>query len=214
MQPHQTAFVELALAHDVLRFGEFTLKSGRVSPYFFNLGLISTGGALARLAESYAAALDGSGLDYDLIFGPAYKGIPLAAAVATSLAARGRDLGFAYNRKEVKDHGEGGVLVGASVQGRRVVIIDDVLTAGTALRQAVALVREHGGDPVAAVIALDREERGNGALSAVQEAEAELGLRVIPLVSVREVMSYLQSKGLEPGAIDAMRQYQQTYGIS
>lgn len=213
MKDYQSAFIELALTHEVLRFGDFTLKSGRVSPYFFNLGRISSGAALARLSAAYADALGASDIAFDLLFGPAYKGIPLAATVATTLAARGVDVGFAYNRKEAKAHGEGGVLVGAPVQGR-VVIIDDVLTAGTALRQSVALLREAGAEPVAALIALDRQERGQGALSAVQEAEADLGLRVLPLVTVNEVMHYLHANGGEPAVLAAMRDYQQRYGIA
>ncbi|WP_420428428.1 orotate phosphoribosyltransferase [Algiphilus sp.] len=213
MKPYQTDFIRLALDAEVLRFGEFALKSGRISPYFFNLGAIASGGALARLAEAYAAAYRDAALEADLLFGPAYKGIPLAATVATALAGQGVDLQFAYNRKEVKDHGEGGQLVGAAPRGQRVVIVDDVLTAGTALRQSVELLRSEGAEPVAAMIALDRQERGAGAASAVQEAEQELGLRVVPLVTVNEVMAHLRDAGIAPEALAQMRDYQARYGI-
>ncbi len=162
------------------------------------------------MAEAYRDA----GLDADILFGPAYKGIPLAATVATALAARGIDMGFAYNRKEAKDHGEGGTLVGAEPRDKRVVIVDDVLTAGTALRQSVELLRAEGAEPVAAMIALDRQERGGGASSAVAEAEAELGLRVVPLVTVAEVMTHLAAAGSAPDALAAMRDYQQRYGAA
>lgn len=213
MSDHRTRFLQLALEADALRFGQFTLKSGRVSPYFFNAGRFDSGARLAGLAACYADAVDEAGLDFDLVFGPAYKGIPLATALVCEYARRGRDLPLAFNRKEAKDHGEGGVLVGAPVAGR-VVIVDDVLTAGTALRQSVALLREAGAEPVAALIALDRQERGQGRLSAVQEAEADLGLRVLPLVTVAEVMGYLQSHGGEPTVLAAMRDYQQRYGVA
>lgn len=215
MQPHQTAFLELALEHQVLKFGQFTLKSGRVSPYFFNLGQISSGAAMRRLAAAYAAALTLDGIGFDLLFGPAYKGIPLATAVACALAEQGRDVPYAYNRKEAKDHGEGGTLVGAPIKGRKVVIVDDVLTAGTALREAVAQIRAAGGEPVAAVIALDRMERGKGALSAVAEMQADTGVRVINLVSVREIMAFLDTRGSADGAdiVSAIREYQAQYGV-
>lgn len=214
MKPYQTDFIRLALDADVLRFGEFALKSGRVSPYFFNLGAIASGGALSRLAAAYAAAYQDAGLQADMLFGPAYKGIPLAATVATALAGQGVDLRFAYNRKEVKDHGEGGQLVGASPRGQRVVIVDDVLTAGTALRQSVELLRSEGAEPVAAMIALDRQERGSGDASAVQEAEQALGLRVVPLVTVSEVMTHLRDAGIAPEALEGMRTYQARFGVA
>ena len=213
MLPHQTAFLELALQHEVLKFGRFTLKSGRVSPYFFNLGKISSGAAMNKLAHAYVAALEAAGLPFDLLFGPAYKGIPLATAVACAYAGRGRDVPYAYNRKEAKDHGEGGTLVGAPVAGR-VVIVDDVLTAGTALREAVAMIRKAGATPVAAVIALDRMERGSGALTAVAEMERDTGVRVIALVSVTEVLAYLDHGAVaDAGVAEAIRAYQKQYGV-
>ena len=214
MLPHQTAFLELALEHEVLKFGSFTLKSGRVSPYFFNLGRIASGAAMAKLARAYAAALASSGLAFDVLFGPAYKGIPLATAVAYALSEQGRDLPYAYNRKEAKSHGEGGNLVGAALSGQRVLIVDDVLTAGTALREAVAMIRAAGGTPVAAVIALDRMERGNGQLSAVEEMQADTGVQVLSLVSVREVLAYLEAQGgTAQGTAEAIRSYQAAYGV-
>lgn len=213
MLPHQTAFLELAIQHEVLRFGAFTLKSGRVSPYFFNLGRISSGAAMQRLAKAYAAALESSGVACDMLFGPAYKGIPLVAAVACALADAGRDLPYAYNRKEAKDHGEGGLLVGAEPKGR-VVIVDDVLTAGTALREAIALLRKSGAEPVAALVALDRQEVGPNGKSAVAELESETGVRVIPLVTVREVMTYLATDPLRAETLAAMRDYQLRYGVN
>lgn len=218
MLPHQKDFIELALACEVLRFGSFTLKSGRVSPYFFNLGRISSGAAMRRLAQAYALTLRGSGIACDMLFGPAYKGIPLVAATACALAdpstgSGALDLPYAYNRKEAKDHGEGGVLVGAEPRGR-VVIVDDVLTAGTALREAIALLRQAGAEPVAALVALDRQEVGPSGKSAVAELEAETGVRVVPLVTVRDVMAYLAADPGKAGTLEAMRDYQQRYGVN
>lgn len=218
MHPHQTAFLELALEHEVLKFGSFKLKSGRVSPYFFNLGKISSGTAMARLARSYAEAITRSGVVFDTLFGPAYKGIPLATAVAYALSEQGRDVPYAYNRKEAKAHGEGGTLVGAALAGQKVLIVDDVLTAGTAMREAVALIRAAGGEPVAAVIALDRMERGSGALSAVAEMERDTGVSVISLVSVREILGYLAaghgSAAVQPETVKSIREYQTEYGVT
>ncbi|MDD3763471.1 MAG: orotate phosphoribosyltransferase [Nevskiales bacterium] len=213
MHAYQSAFLDLALQHEVLKFGSFTLKSGRVSPYFFNLGRISSGAAMQTLGRAYAQALGDAGVGYDMLFGPAYKGIPLVTAVAIALSEQGRDVPYAYNRKEAKDHGEGGTLVGAEPRGR-VVIVDDVLTAGTALRQAVAMLREAGAEPVAAVIALDRQEKGPRGRSAVQEMEADTGIRVIPLVTVQTLLDYLGGGGaVDGGVIDAIRAYQQAYGV-
>ena len=212
MHAYQTAFLILALEHEVLKFGQFTLKSGRVSPYFFNLGKISSGAAMRDLSRAYAEALAASGLEYDMLFGPAYKGIPLVSAVSIALAERGRDLPYAYNRKEAKDHGEGGGLVGAAPKGRGV-IVDDVLTAGTALREAVGILRKAGADPVAAVIALDRQEVGPNGNSAVAEMERDTGIRVVPLVTVKEVLQYLQSAKADAATIAAMQDYQARYGV-
>lgn len=212
MQPYQTAFLQLAVQHQVLRFGRFTLKSGRESPYFFNLGNIASGAAMRTLAGAYADALLASKIEPDTLFGPAYKGIPLVTAVACALAERGRDLPYVYNRKEAKDHGEGGTLVGAPPRGR-VVIVDDVLTAGTALRESVRLTIGAGAQPVAALIALDRQEKGGSGLSAVQEIERDAGLRVIALVTVRDVMEFLARDAAGAEILPAMRAYQRQYGI-
>lgn len=212
MLPYQSAFLQLALKHEVLKFGSFTLKSGRQSPYFFNLGRISSGVAMRELGGAYAQALEASGIEYDMLFGPAYKGIPLVTSVALALADMGRDVPYAYNRKEAKDHGEGGTLVGARPMGR-VVIVDDVLTAGTALREAVALLRQVGTEPVAALIALDRQEKGPSGRSAVQEMQAESGIRVISLVNVALLLEYLGAAGDDPATVDAIRAYQAQHGV-
>jgi orotate phosphoribosyltransferase len=212
MHDYQAAFLKLAMQHEVLKFGSFTLKSGRVSPYFFNLGKISSGAAMRTLGQAYAAALAASGLEFDMLFGPAYKGIPLVTAVACALAESGRDVPYAYNRKEAKDHGEGGVMVGAPARGR-VVIVDDVLTAGTALREAIRLLRAAGAEPVAALVALDRQEKGPSGRSAVQEIEATEGLRVLPLVTVREVLGYLVQQSASGATIESIKAYQAQYGV-
>jgi orotate phosphoribosyltransferase len=209
---YKSAFLRLALAHGVLKFGEFKLKSGRVSPYFFNLGLISSGAALRELGAAYAQALRASGVAYDMLFGPAYKGIPLVAATAVALAEAGRDVAYAYNRKEAKDHGEGGLLVGAKPQGR-VVIVDDVLTAGTAMRESVRLLRDAGANPVAAIIALDRQEQGPNGASAVAEMEREQGLRVVALVNVKEMLEFLDRERLPAATVDSIRKYQAQFGV-
>ncbi len=189
-----------------------------MSPYFFNLGKISSGAAMARLARAYAEAIARSGVAFDVLFGPAYKGIPLATAIACALSEQGRDVPYGYNRKEAKDHGEGGTLVGAALKGQRVLIVDDVLTAGTALREAVALIRAAGGTPVAAVIALDRMERGRSEKSAVAEMEADTGVQVIALVSVREILAHLlqgqDSAGVQQQTVKSIQQYQAEFGVT
>jgi orotate phosphoribosyltransferase len=213
LDDYKSAFLKLALQHGVLKFGEFKLKSGRLSPYFFNLGLISTGAALRDLGRAYARALQQSGVAFDMLFGPAYKGIPLVAAVSVALAEAGRDVPYAYNRKEAKDHGEGGLIVGAKPAGR-VVIVDDVLTAGTAMRESVQLLRGAGANPVAAVIALDRQETGPNGRSAVAEMEAEHKLKMIALVNVREMLDFLQRERMPAATVDAIRKYQAQYGVT
>lgn len=189
MQGYQQRFLDLALEREVLRFGEFSLKSGRLSPYFFNAGLFNTGGALSRLADCYAEALLAAGLSFDMLFGPAYKGIPLATALATALYARGVDVPVAFNRKEAKSHGEGGSLIGAPIQGR-VLIVDDVITAGTAIRESLDIIRAAGGTPCGVLIALDRQERGQGPRSAVQELEQDANLPVIAVARLAELLAY------------------------
>jgi orotate phosphoribosyltransferase len=211
---YQREFIDLTLARDVLRFGEFTLKSGRVSPYFFNMGRIDSGAALARLGSAYAAAALRSGLGFDMLFGPAYKGIALAAATAIALASEhDRDLPWAYNRKEAKDHGEGGVLVGAPLRGR-VLIVDDVMTAGTAVRESLQLIRANGAEPAGVLIALDRQERGQGALSAAQEVMADYGIPVVAIATLADVMSYAGERPELATEHERLVAYRDRYGVT
>ena len=192
-QRFQQDFIELALECEVLQFGEFELKSGRISPYFFNAGKFSTGGALARLGRCYAAALHASGLQVDMLFGPAYKGIPLVSTTAMALSEQhGVDLPFAFNRKEAKTHGEGGNIVGAPLAGD-VVVIDDVMTAGTAVRESMAILNESGSRGTGVVIGLDRCERGDGERSAVQQVEQDWGLTVVSVVSLHDIIAWVES---------------------
>ncbi len=191
MKPYQSQFLDAALTCEALRFGEFTLKSGRVSPYFFNAGRFDHGRALDTLGRCYAAALADDGLDFDMLFGPAYKGLPLATALAVALwRDQGRDVPVAFNRKEAKDHGEGGVLIGAPPAGR-VLIVDDVITAGTAIRESVALIRQAGAEPCGVIIALDRQERGQGDLSASDEVRRSLGLPVVAVAGLDDLLAFL-----------------------
>lgn len=220
MQAYQREFIEFAIEQGVLRFGEFTLKSGRVSPYFFNAGLFKSGAALARLGRCYAQAIEASGIAADVLFGPAYKGIPLAATTAVALAEHhGRDLPFAFNRKEAKNHGEGGNIVGADLAGR-VLIIDDVITAGTAIGEAMGLIDAAGARAAGVVIALDRQERGSDALgapnlSAIQEVEQRYGMPVISIVTLDMVLEYLELHAGDAMQLhaEAIRAYRARYGI-
>jgi orotate phosphoribosyltransferase len=205
-------FIAFACGRGVLRFGEFKTKAGRLSPYFFNAGLFDDGDSLARLADFYARAILASGLAVDVIFGPAYKGIPLAAATAVALAGKGRNLPFAYNRKEAKDHGEGGTLVGAPLAGR-VLIIDDVISAGTSVRESVELIRSAGATPGGVVIALDRQERGQGALSAVQEVEQSYGIPVIAVATLHDLIDYLAGNPELEQVLPAVSRYREQYGV-
>jgi orotate phosphoribosyltransferase len=219
MQDYQLKFIELAIAREALRFGSFRLKSGRDSPYFFNAGLFSDGEAAAVLGQCYAAALVHSGLPFDMLFGPAYKGIPLVTAAAVAFSAQHRrSVPYAFNRKESKDHGEGGNIVGATLRGR-VVIVDDVITAGTAIRESLDLIRSAGAQPVAVALALDRQERGQGARSAVQELEAEHGLRCVSVVTLAELIEALAAPAggaarISAEQLTALRAYRERYGVS
>ena len=208
-------FVAFSVKAGVLRFGEFKTKAGRQSPYFFNAGLFDDGAKLGRLAEFYARRLVASGLAFDMLFGPAYKGITLAAAVAIELARLGHNKPFAYNRKEAKDHGEGGNIVGTALAGR-VVIVDDVITAGTAIRESVDIIRRAGAEPAAVLLALDRQERGQGKRSAVQEVEAEFGLRCVSLLTLADLIDLLATPGgtrLPAEHLAALRDYRSQYGV-
>jgi orotate phosphoribosyltransferase len=194
VKSYQRDFLNLALAKHALRFGEFTLKSGRVSPYFFNAGMIDSGAALATLGRAYAQAAFDAGIQFDMLFGPAYKGISLATATAIAIADAGqRDVPVAFNRKETKSHGEGGVVIGAPLAGR-VLVVDDVITAGTAIRESLALIRAHGATPAGVLIALDRQERGQGALSAVQEVESEFAIPVIAIARLAELFALIAER--------------------
>jgi orotate phosphoribosyltransferase len=217
--------LSLSSSQPILRFGTFTLKSGRQSPYFFNFGLFNTGALLHSLSSAFADAIIASypsiGLPAssaspsgapEVLFGPAYKGIPLVSAISTELARRGRDVGYSYNRKEAKTHGEGGSIVGASLVGKRVLIIDDVITAGTAIRQAHQIVVAERGTTVGIVEALDREERGSGDLSTVQEVEKELGVAVVSVVKMRDIVAWLGEQGRD-GEMKAMEEYRKVYGV-
>ncbi len=212
---YRTEFIRFALARGVLRFGEFVLKSGRKSPYFFNSGLFNTGGALARLGRFYARAVMEAELRFDMIFGPAYKGIPLVSALGVALDQDyGRDVPYAFNRKEAKDHGEGGVIVGAPLSGR-VLIVDDVISAGTSVRESIELIRMAGAEPAGVVIALDRQERGQeGARSAIQEVEARFGIPVVSIVKLADLLRFLEGEPQFREALAAVRAYRERYGVS
>jgi len=212
MQDYQKEFIEFAIAKNVLRFGEFKLKSGRISPYFFNSGLFNDGESLARLGDYYAAAIQASAVEYDMIYGPAYKGIPLASTLAIALYQHHRrSLPYCFNRKEAKDHGEGGITLGAPLSGR-VLIIDDVITAGTSVRESVELIRQSGAVPAAVIIALDRQERGTGELSAIQEIKQTWNIPVISIISLDALIEYLGQSTEYLQYLDKIREYQSNYG--
>ncbi|MDP2170489.1 MAG: orotate phosphoribosyltransferase [Rhodocyclaceae bacterium] len=209
-------FIAFACDRGVLRFGEFTTKAGRLSPYFFNAGLFNDGAALGRLADFYAQAILAANIEFDMLFGPAYKGIPLVAATAMALATRkdgGRNLPFAYNRKEAKDHGEGGTLIGAPLEGR-VLIVDDVISAGTSVRESVDIIRAAGAMPAGVVIAIDRQERGTGERSAVQEVEQSLHMPVIAVARLTDVIDYLAGQPALEQNLVAVQRYRETYGVA
>ena len=210
-QPTQQ-FIQFAIQKQVLRFGEFKTKAGRLSPYFFNAGLFNDGDSLLKLGEFYAQAILKSGIQFDMLFGPAYKGITLAAAIAIALARQGRNVPYAYNRKEAKDHGEGGTIVGAPLAGK-VLIVDDVISAGTSVRESVELIRAANATPCAVAIALDRQERGQGALSAVQEVQQDSGMPVVSIAGLADLISYLQGAPELAQFKAAIEAYRAEYGV-
>lgn len=213
MRPYQTQFIELALSCQALKFGDFTLKSGRKSPYFFNAGQFQTGSALALLGRFYAQALLDAQISFDMLFGPAYKGIPLAATTAVALADQhGRDVPYCFNRKEAKQHGEGGNLVGAPLSGR-VVIVDDVITAGTAVREVLEIINKSGATPAAIVIGLNRQERGQGELSAIGELVQLTGVPVISIINLDHILAYLSTDPARQELVASIELYRKTYGV-
>lgn len=213
MQKYQHDFIQLAIQHQALCFGEFTLKSGRTSPYFFNAGRFQTGGALAQLGRYYAAAINAANVKFDMVFGPAYKGIPLAAATSIALADQyQQDLPYCYNRKEAKDHGEGGTLVGAPLQGK-VLIVDDVITAGTAVREVMSIIKTASAQPAAVLIGLNRQEKGQGELSAIQEVEQTFGVPVVSIINLNHIVDYLENQSGQQKMVDAIKSYRATYGV-
>ena len=213
MKAYQQEFIEFALSKEVLRFGQFTLKSGRTSPYFFNAGLFNTGGDLARLGRFYAAALADADIDFDLLFGPAYKGIPIATTTAVALADHhNMDMPYCFNRKEAKTHGEGGSLVGSELAGK-VMLVDDVITAGTAIRESMEIIQNHGAELSGVLIALDRQEKGKGEFSAIQEVERDFGTKVISIVTLADLISYLEAKPDMAEHLANIKQYREDYGI-
>ncbi|ENM3814271.1 orotate phosphoribosyltransferase [Vibrio cholerae] len=214
MKAYQREFIEFALEKQVLKFGEFTLKSGRKSPYFFNAGLFNTGRDLARLGRFYAAALVDSGIHYDVLFGPAYKGIPIATTTAVALADHHDvDTPYCFNRKEAKDHGEGGNLVGSPLQGR-IMLVDDVITAGTAIRESMEIIQANGADLAGVLVAIDRQEKGKGELSAIQEVERDFGCSIVSIISLTDLVTYLQEQGTNSDHLDAVKAYRAQYGVN
>ncbi|MEL7306894.1 MULTISPECIES: orotate phosphoribosyltransferase [Pseudoalteromonas] len=214
MKDYQKEFIEFALEKQVLKFGEFTLKSGRTSPYFFNAGLFNTGRDLARLGRFYAAALEDAGIDYDVLFGPAYKGIPIATTTAVALADHhNKDVPYCFNRKEKKAHGEGGTLVGSELKGK-IMLVDDVITAGTAIRESMEIIADNGADLSGVLIALDRQEKGKAELSAIQEVERDFGTKVISIVKLADLISFLEAKGTMDEHLAAVKAYRDQYGIA
>lgn len=213
MKDYQIEFIEFAIEKQVLKFGEFTLKSGRISPYFFNAGLFNTGRDLARLGRFYAAALQDSNIDYDLLFGPAYKGIPIATTTAVALSNDyDLDVPYCFNRKEAKTHGEGGSLVGSELTGK-VMLVDDVITAGTAIRESMDIIQAHNAELAGVLIALDRQEKGKAELSAIQEVERDYNAKVISIVQLSDVVTYLQTKSDMQQHLESVKAYREQYGI-
>ena len=214
MKAFQIEFIEFALSRQVLKFGSFTLKSGRTSPYFFNAGLFNTGGDLAKLGRFYAAAVQDSGIEFDVLFGPAYKGIPIATTTAVALYDHHqRDVPYCFNRKEAQTHGEGGNLVGSPLQGK-IMLVDDVITAGTAIRESMQIIQAQGAELAGVLIALDRQERGQGELSAIQEVERDFGTKVVSIIGLNDLINYLQGKPELAAHLDAVTAYRAQYGVT
>ncbi len=214
MKEYQKQFIEFALSKQVLKFGEFTLKSGRTSPYFFNAGLFNTGKDLAKLGRFYAAALEDAGIEYDLLFGPAYKGIPIATTTAVALADHhDKDVPYCFNRKEKKEHGEGGNLVGSELKGK-VMLVDDVITAGTAIRESMEIIASNGADLSGVLIALDRQEKGKAELSAIQEVERDFNTQVVSIVKLADLITYLEQQGNMDEHLNAVKAYRDQYGVA
>lgn len=213
MKKHQQEFLNFAIENEVLKFGEFTLKSGRKSPYFFNFGLFQTGSSLSKLGDYYAQAILDSGIKFDMLFGPAYKGIPLVAVIAATLYEKhGFDYPYAYNRKEVKDHGEGGNIVGAPLQGK-VLVIDDLISAGTAIREAADIVEENNAQLAGIAISIDRQEKGQGEKSAVQEVEESYGVSVAHIIGLNNVIQHIETSAKDPDLLERIRTYRKKYGV-
>ncbi|KAF7783363.1 orotate phosphoribosyltransferase [Pseudoalteromonas marina] len=214
MKNYQKEFIEFALEKQVLKFGEFTLKSGRTSPYFFNAGLFNTGRDLARLGRFYAAALEDAAIEYDVLFGPAYKGIPIATTTAVALADHyNKDVPYCFNRKEKKAHGEGGTLVGSPLNGK-IMLVDDVITAGTAIRESMEIIADNGADLSGVLIALDRQEKGKAELSAIQEVERDFNTQVISIVKLADLISYLENQGTMGEHLVSVKAYRDKYGVA
>ncbi len=214
MEPFQKEFIEFALAKHVLRFGEFTLKSGRISPYFFNSGLFNDGETLAKLGHFYAAAIEHSDIDFDMLYGPAYKGIPLASAMSIALSDHfKKNMPFAFNRKEAKDHGEGGIIFGSKINGKAL-IVDDVISAGTSIRESIDIITQEGGTVAAAIVAVDRQEKGQGETSAIQEVEQQFGFSIISIINLEQIIAYItENSNSEIGQyLDSIKDYKQRYG--
>jgi len=212
MKPYQSEFIEYAITQDVLQFGEFKLKSGRISPYFFNSGLFNNGEQLSKLGNFYADAIQADNIEYDMLFGPAYKGIPLVSSVAISLANKyNKVVPYSFDRKEAKDHGEGGIIVGSPLTGK-VLIIDDVITAGTSVKYSVELIQKNNARPIGVMIALDRQERGQGELSAVEEAKQSFGLSFASIITMENLIEFLNGRNSMDNHVDAIRAYKDEYG--
>ncbi|CAG8521148.1 13826_t:CDS:1 [Acaulospora morrowiae] len=214
LKSYQHDFIKFAISNDILSFGSFTLKSGRISPYFFNAGKFNRGTSLAAIGKFYAEVLQDAGLEFDVVFGPAYKGIPLSSSTVIALAKEyNKDVPYSFNRKEVKDHGEGGNIVGAPLDGR-IIIVDDVITAGTAIRESILIIKDHGAIPAGVIVAVNRQEKGTNEISAVQQIEKDYGIPVLSIVTLDQIIQYLREHGGYGEHLKKMEEYRTTYGIN